>query len=171
MRRLCRKYAAKFIDIQREEFKRLGVMGEWDNPYLTMNSKFEAVIAREFGRFVLGGSVVKSPKPIYWCCFLPYGPGRSRSGIRPARLAVHLRQVSADRPAGKGPSQPGRRKGFVRHLDHHSLDHPANLGVALNPEFEYVAVKAGGEVFVLAKGLMVDCLYNFGFDQPGDFEV
>ena len=67
IRKRCRAYAEKFIDIQREEFKRLGVLGEWDNPYLTMNYAYEAVIIREFGRFALQGSVYKSKKPIYWC--------------------------------------------------------------------------------------------------------
>ena len=67
IRQRCRAYAEKFIDIQREEFKRLGVLGEWDNPYLTMNYAYEAVIIREFGRFALQGSVYKSKKPIYWC--------------------------------------------------------------------------------------------------------
>ena len=56
-----------FINIQREEFKRLGVMGEWDNPYLTMSYDYEATIAREFGRFVGKGSVYRGKKPVYWC--------------------------------------------------------------------------------------------------------
>ncbi|MBL7196256.1 MAG: class I tRNA ligase family protein, partial [Desulfobacterales bacterium] len=67
-RRLCRSYAEKYIDIQREEFKRLGVMGEWGNPYLTMNYEYEAIIARECGKFALEGSLFRSKKPIYWCC-------------------------------------------------------------------------------------------------------
>ncbi len=67
VRKYCRKYAEKWIDIQRSEFKRLGVFGEWDNPYLTMAFPYEATIVREFGRFYLKGSVIKSKKPIYWC--------------------------------------------------------------------------------------------------------
>src|SRR4030042_415884 len=67
LRRHCRKYAGKFIDIQRAEFKRLGVLGDWDNPYLTMSYEYEATIAREFGRLFLNGSVYKSKKPVYWC--------------------------------------------------------------------------------------------------------
>ncbi|HSO21121.1 MAG TPA: class I tRNA ligase family protein, partial [Desulfosarcina sp.] len=68
VRSLCRTYAEKFIDIQREEFKRLGVMGEWEDPYLTMAFEYEAVIARECGKFALDGSLFRSKKPIYWCC-------------------------------------------------------------------------------------------------------
>ena len=66
-RKLCRKFATEFVNIQREEFKRLGVMGEWENPYLTMSYDYEATIAREFGRFVGKGSVYKGKKPVYWC--------------------------------------------------------------------------------------------------------
>jgi isoleucyl-tRNA synthetase len=68
VRRKCRAYAEKFIDIQRDEFKRLGVMGEWDNPYLTMNFRYEATIARELCKFALDGSLFRSKKPIHWCC-------------------------------------------------------------------------------------------------------
>ena len=67
IRRLCREYAEKFINIQREEFKRLGVFGEWDNPYLTMDSKYTACIVREFGKFAQNGSLYRGKKPIYWC--------------------------------------------------------------------------------------------------------
>jgi len=67
IRQHCRRYAERFIDIQRNEFKRLGVLGEWDNPYLTMSYGYEATIARELGHFFERGSVIRSKKPIYWC--------------------------------------------------------------------------------------------------------
>ncbi|HEY7585660.1 MAG TPA: class I tRNA ligase family protein, partial [Candidatus Deferrimicrobiaceae bacterium] len=66
-RKLCREYAAKFIDVQRQEFKRLGVLGDWENPYRTMSFDYEAGILREFGRFVESGAVYKGTKPVYWC--------------------------------------------------------------------------------------------------------
>ena len=65
IRRYCRQYAEKYIDIQRSEFKRLGVLGEWERPYLTMNYPYEATIIREFGKFALNGSVFRSKKPVY----------------------------------------------------------------------------------------------------------
>src|SRR5574341_2148791 len=67
IRKLCREYAEKFIDIQREEFRRLGVFGDWENPYLTMTPAYQAVIARELGRFVGRGLVYKGLKPVHWC--------------------------------------------------------------------------------------------------------
>jgi isoleucyl-tRNA synthetase len=66
-RRLCRVYADKYVGIQREQFKRLGVFGEWENPYLTMHYDYEATTVEEFGKLYLGGAVYKGKKPVYWC--------------------------------------------------------------------------------------------------------
>ena len=68
VRRECRAYASKFVEIQKNEFRRFGVMGEWDKPYLTMNYPYEARIARECGEFALSGDMFLGKKPIYWCC-------------------------------------------------------------------------------------------------------
>ena len=67
IRKLCRQYAEKFHNIQREEFQRLGVLGDWENPYLTMHPAYEATIVREFGKFVERGGVYKGLKPVLWC--------------------------------------------------------------------------------------------------------
>ena len=66
-RAACRKYANKWIKTQKPEFKRLGVLGDWEDPYLTINYSYEAAIAREFNNFLLSGSVVRNRKPVYWC--------------------------------------------------------------------------------------------------------
>ena len=65
-RKACRKYAEKWIKKQKSEFKRLGVLGDWDTPYLTMNYAYEAAIAREFNRFLLSDEVIRNKKPVYW---------------------------------------------------------------------------------------------------------
>ena len=66
-RKLCRDYAKRFLDIQRDEFKQLGVFGDWDNPYITMSYDYEATIIREFNRFVEKDYVYKGKKPVHWC--------------------------------------------------------------------------------------------------------
>ena len=66
-RRCCRTYAERFVGIQRDQFKRLGVFGEWENPYLTMSYDYEAVTVNEFGKLYLAGNVYKGKKPVYWC--------------------------------------------------------------------------------------------------------
>src|ERR1043166_5326486 len=67
IRAACRKYAEKYIDIQRKDFKRLGVFGRWDNPYLTMSAKYQSVIASAFVEFLDRGYVYKGLKPVHWC--------------------------------------------------------------------------------------------------------
>jgi len=66
-RKLCRDYASEFVVIQREEFKRLGVFGDWNDPYLTMSNSYEGVIVNEFVKFVKGGYVYRGKKPVHWC--------------------------------------------------------------------------------------------------------
>ena len=66
-RRCCRLYAEKYVGIQREQFRRLGVLGEWDDPYLTMHYSYEAATIHELGKLFLNGSVYKGKKPVYWC--------------------------------------------------------------------------------------------------------
>ncbi len=67
VRQRCRAYAEKFIDIQRQEFKRLGVLGNWDHPYLTMRNAYVAEILEEYGQFYFSGAIHRSKKPIHWC--------------------------------------------------------------------------------------------------------
>jgi isoleucyl-tRNA synthetase len=78
-------YAEKFIDIQRDEFKRLGVMGEWDDPYLTMSFRYEATIARELCKFALDGSLFRSKKPITGAAAVkpPWPKPRSNTTMKP----------------------------------------------------------------------------------------
>ncbi|MDE7065159.1 MAG: class I tRNA ligase family protein, partial [Desulfovibrionaceae bacterium] len=68
VRKRCRDYAARWIDIQRKEFKRLGVLGVWDDPYMSMKPSYESATARELANFVAKGFVARSKKPIHWCC-------------------------------------------------------------------------------------------------------
>jgi len=96
IRRHCRAYAEKYIEVQKEEFKRLGVMGEWDNPYLTMKDSYVAAIVRECGKFALDGSLYKSKKPIYWCstCKTALAEAEVEYHARKSPSIYHLCQVS-----------------------------------------------------------------------------
>jgi len=168
MRRLCRAYAEKFVDVQRREFMRLGVLGEWFNPYLTMTPAYEAMIAREFGKFALSGGVYKSQKPIYWCA-------HCRTALAEAEVeygdhhtpSIYVRFPLLDPPEKVDPVLAGEKVYFIIWTTT-PWTIPANLAIALNQDFEYVAVKAGGEVYVLAKGLMVDVMLTLGFK---DYQV
>jgi len=166
IRQRCRAYAERFINIQREEFKRLGVLGEWDNPYLTMNYAYEAIIVREFGRFALQGSVYKSKKPIYWCAScktalaeaeVEYEPHTSPSIFVAFPLISDLSEAY---PALKG------KKVSVLIWTTTPWTITANLALAFHPDYEYVAVEQGEEVFILARGLLEKCAQKLSWSAP-----
>ena len=169
IRRYCRKYAEKYIDIQREEFKRLGVLGEWDRPYLTMNYPYEATIVREFGKFALNGSLVRSKKPIYWCIYcktalaeaeVEYGDHTSPS--------IYVKFPMISDLSEKFPALKGK-KVFVLIWTTTPWTLPANLAIALHPDYDYVAVDTKDHgVLILAEGLLYVCMDSFGIT---DFQV
>ena len=163
IRQACRKYAAEFVEIQGDEFKRLGVLGEWENPYLTMNHQYEATIVREFGKFALNGSLHKSKKPVYWCI-------SCRTAL--AEAEVEYEDHSSPSIFVKFPMISDLSEVFpsLKNKDVKIAiwtttpwTIPANLGIAMHPDLEYVAVDIGdNEVLIMAEGLMSVCLDNFG---------
>jgi isoleucyl-tRNA synthetase len=166
IRQRCRAYAEKYIHIQRGEFKRLGVLGEWDNPYLTMNFAYEAVIIREFGRFALQGSIYKSKKPIYWCTSCKTALAEAEVEYEPhtsPSIFVAFPVVSdltKEYPALKG------KKVSVLIWTTTPWTIPANLALAFHPDYEYVAVQEGEEVYILAKGLLEKVSQKLSFKNP-----
>ncbi len=140
----CREYAAKFVEIQKEEFVRLGVLGDWDNPYLTMNYPYEAAIVREFGKFVGNGGVYKGKKPIHWCAScvtalaeaeVEYADHSSPSVFVKFALEDSLAAFASEQPRRRENHKgvTGRRKGQAglrRHMDDNTLD-PASEPRAL----------------------------------------
>src|SRR6185295_9900818 len=69
VRKRCREYAEKFVEVQREDFRRLGVLGEWQRPYLTMDPQYEAAEARELAKVIATGGLYRGRKPVYWCAY------------------------------------------------------------------------------------------------------
>jgi len=161
IRTLCREYAGKFIDIQREEFKRLGVFGDWDNPYLTMNYAYEAAIVRELGRFVGAGGVYKGKKPVYWC-------GSCETALAEAEVeyadhespSISVKFELQD-AATAFPSLAGKNVAVVIWTTT-PWTLVSNLAVALHPEFDYVAVDIGSNsVIIVAEALLAQSLAKF----------
>ena len=163
IRRQCRAYAEKFIDIQREEFKRLGVMGDWEDPYLTMNYMYEAIIARECGKFAQDGSLFRSKKPIYWCF-------TCQTALAEAEIEYHdesTHSIFVKFPMRDDLSQAypelSGKKVSVAIWTTTPWTLPANLAIAFHPDFEYVAVDIGNnEVLILARELVDYCMQTFG---------
>ncbi len=152
IRRACRKYAEKYIDLQRADFKRLGVLGQWDDPYLTMSAEYQAVIAGAFVDFLDRGYVYKGLKPVHWCL-------RDRTALAEAEVEyqnhtspsiwVRFRLVSD--PAGIDPALAGRAVyGLIWTTTPWTI--PANMAIAYNPKYEYVAVEVGQAVSPASPG-------------------
>lgn len=169
IRRHCRAYAEKYIEIQKEEFKRLGVMGEWGNPYLTMNNSYVATIVRECGKFALDGSLYRSKKPIYWCstCKTALAEAEVEYQVRTSP-SIYVRFPLFSDVSDIYPVLAGKNVYLVIWTTT-PWTVPANLAVALHPDFQYSAVDVGNdEVYVLATTLMESGMEAMGI---ADYEV
>lgn len=153
IRRRCRAYAERFVQIQREEFKRLGVLGDWDHPYLTMAYGYEASIVRELGKFLGNGGVARGLKPVYWCpsCVtalaeaeVEYEEHRSPSVYVAFPLSS---EVGAKLPALRD------KPAAVLIWTTTPWTLLANLAVTFHPDFDYIAAAVGEKVYVLAREL------------------
>ncbi|MGD9301187.1 MAG: isoleucine--tRNA ligase [Desulfobacterales bacterium] len=166
IRRLCRAYAEKFIDIQREEFKRLGVMGVWDDPYLTMNYLYEATIARECGKFALDGSLFRSKKPIYWCFTCQTALAEAEiEYFDAATPSVYVKFLLKEDLSKELPALAGKEV-FVVIWTTTPWTLPANLAIALHPDFEYATVEVGSDtVYIIARDLVGSCMQSFGISD------
>ncbi|MBU0987012.1 MAG: isoleucine--tRNA ligase [Proteobacteria bacterium] len=165
-RALCRLYAEKFINIQREEFKRLGVLGDWDNPYLTMNHRYEAIIARECCKFALQGSMFRSKKPIHWCCSCQTALAEAEIEYYDEKSpSIFVKFPLKDDLSSEIPGLAGKNV-FVVIWTTTPWTIPANLAIALHPDFVYAAVDAGnGDVLIMARDLVEDCMKTFGISN------
>jgi isoleucyl-tRNA synthetase len=167
IRRAARKHAEKFIDLQREDFKRLGIMGEWATPYKTMNPKYQADIVRVFGKFVEKGSVYKGLRPVHWCisCQTALAEAEVEYSDHTSH-SVYVKFPFPDAPA-LDPALDGKRVSIVIWTTT-PWTLPANLGISFNPQFEYSAVEAGGDVLIVASGLLERFAATVGLN---DYEV
>ena len=166
IRGYCRRYAEKYLDIQRKEFKRLGVLGEWDNPYLTMNYPYEATIVREFGKFALNGNLVRSKKPIYWCIScqtaLAEAEVEYENHTSPS-IFVKFPLVSPPEKIAE-PLKGENVAVVIWTTTPWTL--PANLGIAVHPDFRYVAARTAEHgVLILAEALLAICMDSFGISS------
>lgn len=149
-RQLCRQYAMKYVNIQRDEFKRLGVLGDWERPYLTMTEDYESAIAEEFLNFVRAGYVYKGKKPVHWCpsCVTALAEAEVEYADKESP-SVYVRFKLKDNPL----SELKGKDVYLLIWTTTPWTLPANLAIAVNPEFEYVAVSHNNDVLIIAKDL------------------
>ena len=172
IRRRCRVYAKEFVDLQRAEFKRLGVLGDWDNPYLTMTPDYEAEIVREFGKVVESGGVYKAKKPVLWC---PYDEtALAEAEVEYADItspALYVKFRVTDDPLKKFDPTLTNLSFIIWTTTPWTL--VANKAVCLHPKFDYDVVRVAElykkneneEYFILAKALVATCMQEFGIEQ------
>ena len=169
-RRLCRSYANKYVDIQREQFKRFGVFGEWDSPYVTMDYDYEATTIEEFGKLLLSGDVYKGKKPVYWCASCKTALAEAEVEYADHTTpSIYVKFPMISDISGVLPRLSGEKVSVVIWTTT-PWTIPANLAIALHEDFDYVAVKVGGEVLIFAKDLQDYCLDAFGFREK-EYEV
>jgi isoleucyl-tRNA synthetase len=149
----CRAYARKWIDRQREEFKRLGILGRWDDPYATMDRGYEADTVRALARAAEKGFLVRGKKPVYWCT-------TDRTALAEAEVeyedhtspSIHVAfDVAGDLPDPRLAGRPARL--VIWTTTPWTL--PANLAVSAHPDLPYVAYDLGGRLLVVARDLLV----------------
>lgn len=161
IRRLCRDYADRYVTIQRDEFKRLGVLGEWQHPYLTMTPSYEAAILREFGTFVERGGVYKGLKPVLWCT-------QDHTALAEAEVeyddhtspSIYVKFPVVSTPAVLAKTFPG--VSFPPGITLVSIviwtttpwTLPANQAVCLHADIDYAFAHVGDELLIVAEKLL-----------------
>ncbi len=169
IRKLCREYAEKFFKIQREEFQRLGVLGDWSHPYLTMTPDYEAAVLREFGKFVKAGGVYKGKKPVLWCpvdeTALAEAEVEYEDHTSPSiYVKFPFKDISPYIGARTALKLNTPVSVIIWTTTPWTL--PANQAVCLHPDIDYAFVKVGDEVFVIAEKLVDAVAKACGFSGP-----
>ncbi|HVH57012.1 MAG TPA: isoleucine--tRNA ligase [Vicinamibacterales bacterium] len=156
-RRACRAYADRFIGVMTEEFQRLGIFGDWDRPYLTMNFRYQAAIVRALGRFVEQGLVYKGKKPVHWCIHcrtaLAEAEVEYEEHTSPS-IYVEFEVTPEGRAelASRIPSLTGRNVSVLIWTTT-PWTIPSNLAIAFHPEFDYAAYEVDGRAVIVAEAL------------------
>jgi isoleucyl-tRNA synthetase len=171
IRRACREHAAQALKSQTRDFRRLGILGDWDDPYLTMSNHYEAETARMFARFVERGYVYKGARPVYWCI-------HDQTALAEAEVEYHQHTTPSvyvkfplrSDPALIDPALAGR-KVFILIWTTTPWTLPANLGIAVHPDFEYSAFEYGGEVYIVASELLEAVAAKCGLGDAGPPKV
>ena len=167
-RSACEGFAQNFIDIQREQFKRLGITGDWANPYATMSPEFEAREVRVFGDMYRRGYIYKGMKPVYWCT-------KDETALAEAEIeyktdpctSIYVKfRMSDDK--GKLSDVCDLANTYVIIWTTTTWTLPGNLAIALNPDEDYVVVKAGAENYIVANALLEKTMQAGGV---ADYEV
>lgn len=161
-RQKCREYALRFVGIQRDEFKRLGIWGDWQNPYLTLHPAYEAEQVRVFGAMAAKGYIYRGLKPVYWCphcetalaeAEIEYDDHKSHSVFVRFGVTDGKDVLPAD----------GNTHVVIWTTTPWTL--PANLAIAVHPQFDYALVQVGDAQYLVAEALVTSLSKQLGWDS------
>ena len=159
LRKMCREFALGFVDDQRDQFKRLGVLGEWDNPYLTLKPEFVAKQVEIFGEMATKGYIYKGLKPVYWC-------PECQTALAEAEIEYAEDPCHSIYVKFKVKNDFGKLAAIGADLDNTyfviwtttTWTLPGNVAICVGPNYEYSLIKANGEYFVMATDLAAKAL-------------
>ena len=165
IRRLCEKHALKYVNVQREQFKRLGATGTWDHPYLTMSHEYEVGILEAFREIVGKGYVYRGHKPVYW-------DPEWKTAL--AEAEVEYNEITSPSIYVRFPLLDADKRDFLKGLENLSIaiwtttpwTLPANLAVCLHPDYEYVVARIGNEHVIVASYLLTGFCEACGLPTP-----
>src|SRR6185436_15270826 len=162
----CEAHARKFVDVMRTEFKRLGCVGTWDDPYLTLAKPYEATIVRELAGFARAGLIFRDKKPVHWC--LVHNTALAEAEVEytdHASPSIYVRLPIVEGLGAAVPALDGKKAAFVVWTTT-PWTLPANLAVVANPELAYVAIPRDGEYLIVAAGRAEAFLAATGITAP-----
>jgi isoleucyl-tRNA synthetase len=154
-RKACESIALKYLDVQRESFKRLGVIGDWDNPYITLLPEFEAKQIEVFGKMAECGCIYKGLRPVYWCPSCETALAEAEIEYMDVNTqSVYVKFALTD--------DKGKLKDIVDSLDNTYVviwttttwTLPGNVAISVNPDFTYAIIKGNNENYIIAKDLV-----------------
>ncbi len=167
VREECRKYAQKYLDLQREQFKRIGVFGRWDDPYSTMDPRYESVVLETFYSFYERGLVYKGLKSVYWCI-------HDKTALAEAEVeyemdtspSIWVRYPLTSDPAKIDPALAGKKNVATIIWTTTPWTLPASMAVTFAPDAQYVALDAGDWVYIVAKELAQQTIEKCSLGEP-----
>ncbi len=161
----CREYALDFVNKQREQFKRLGVLGEWDDPYITLKPAFEAEQVKIFGKMAEKGYIYKGMKPVYWCPADQTALAEAEIEYADDPCVTIFVKFSVRDDKGKLAPYADLSKLFFVIWTTTPWTIPGNMAISVNPEFAYVLLQVpNGEVYILAQELAESVCKAAGID-------
>ena len=169
IRRLCKEYAEKYIAIQREEFKRLGVLGDWEHPYRTLDPSYEAREVRELGKIVASGALYRQKKPVYWCASCVTALAEAEVEYEDHTSPSIYVKFPVKDPKGRFLVNPLKGTSFVIWTTT-PWTLPANQAIAVHPKFLYQIVDTPKGELIINQELVPDVMNGLGFESK-DYHI